>query len=156
VGDVLESLRQAGLTANPGKYAVGWREVRYLGYHLSGGQVRLQIDKTAAIAACLRPKTKQGVRQFLGLAGYYRRFIPNFAELTSPMTDLTRKGTSDPVQWTEQCQLVFEEVKQALCGEPLFHTLIHPLVGPRPAPVAPPHERYQCPDHSVVSGFAAF
>jgi len=44
-----------------------------------------------------------GVRQFLGLAGYYRRFIPNFAELTIPLTDLTRKGASDPVQWTEHC-----------------------------------------------------
>jgi len=107
VGAVLESLRQAGLTANPGKCAVGRREVRYLEYHLGFGQVRLQIDKTAC----------QGVWPFLLLAGYYRRFIPNFAELTSPLTDLTRQGASDPVQWTERCQLVFEEVKQALCGE---------------------------------------
>jgi len=38
------------------------------------------------------------------------------------MTDLTQKGASDPVQWTERCQLVFEEAKQALCGEPLLHT----------------------------------
>jgi len=52
----------------------------------------------------------------------YSRLIPNFADLTSPLTDLTRKGASDPVQWTEQCQLVFEEVKQALCEEPLLHT----------------------------------
>ena len=86
---VLESLRQAGLTANLKKCAVGRREVRYLGYHLGGGQVRPQVDKTAAIAACPRPKTKKEVRQFWGLAGYYRRFIPNFAELTSPLTDLT-------------------------------------------------------------------
>ena len=76
--------------------------------------MRPQVDKTAAIAACPRP--------FLGLAGYYRRFIPNFAELTSPLTDLTRKGASDPVQWTEQCQESLERVKQALCGEPLLHT----------------------------------
>ena len=122
VAAVLESLRQAGLTANPKKCAVGRREVRYLGYHLGGGQVRPQVDKTAAIAACPRPKTKKEVRRFLGLAGYYRRFIPNFAELTSPLTDLTRKGASDPVQWTEQCQESLERVKQALCGEPLLHT----------------------------------
>ena len=62
------------------------------------------------------------VRRFLGLAFYYRRFIPNFAELTSPLTDLTRNGASDPVQWTEQCQGSLERVKQALCGEPLLHT----------------------------------
>ena len=122
VAAVLESLRQAGLTANPKKCAVGRREVRYLGYHLGGGQVRPQVDKTAAIAACPGPKTKKEVRRFWGLAGYYRRFIPNFAQLTSPLTDLTRKGASDPVQWTEQCQESLERVKQALCGEPLLHT----------------------------------
>ncbi|XP_061920399.1 uncharacterized protein LOC133661276 [Entelurus aequoreus] len=98
VGAVLESLRRAGLTANPAKCAVGRREVQYLGYHLGEGQVRPQIDKTAAVAACPTPKTKKEVRQFLGLVGYYRRFIPRFADLTSPLTDLTRKGAPDLVQ----------------------------------------------------------
>jgi len=101
VGAVLGSLRQAGLTANPKKCVVGRTEVRYLGYHLGGGQVRPQVDKTTAIAACPRPESKKEVRRFLGLASYYRRFIPDFADLTSPLTDLTRKGASDPVQWTE-------------------------------------------------------
>ncbi len=76
--EVLRALRGAGLTANPKKCAVGRVEVRYLGFHLGHGQVRPQIDKTAAIAACPRPKTKKEVRQFLGLAGYYRRFIPDY------------------------------------------------------------------------------
>nr|XP_043900491.1 uncharacterized mitochondrial protein AtMg00860-like [Solea senegalensis] len=122
VGAVLESLKKAGLTANLRKCAVGRREVRYLGYHLGGGQVRPQIQKTAAVAACPIPKTKKEVRRFLGLASYYRRFIPAFSELTSPLTDLTRKGASDPVQWTEPCQLAFERVKQATFGEPLLYT----------------------------------
>ena len=87
---VLESLRQAGLTLRA--------EVWYLGYHLGRGQVRPLVDKTTAIATCPRPKTKKEVRRFLGLAGYYRRFISAFAELTSPLTDLTRKGASDPGQ----------------------------------------------------------
>jgi len=59
VGAVLESLRQALLTANPGKCAVGPREVRYLEYHLGAGQVRPQVDKSAAIVVYLRPKTKK-------------------------------------------------------------------------------------------------
>ena len=62
------------------------------------------------------------MRRFLGLAGYYRRFIPAFSVLTSPLTDLTQKGASDPVQWTELCQRAFERVKEALCGEPLLFT----------------------------------
>ncbi len=69
---VLRSLRVAGLTANLRKCAIGRVEVWYLGFHLGNGQVRPQIDETAAIAACPGPKTKKEVRQFLGLAGYYR------------------------------------------------------------------------------------
>ena len=94
VGAVLESLRQAGLMANPKKCAIGRAEVWYLGYHLGSGQVRPLVDKTAVIATCPRPETKKEVRRFLGLAGYYRRFIPAFSVLTSPLTDLTRKGAS--------------------------------------------------------------
>jgi len=55
-------------------------------------------------------------------ADYYRQFIRTFTELTSPLTDLTRKGASDPVQWTQQCQVAFEKVKKALCGELLLFT----------------------------------
>ncbi len=119
---VLRALRRAGLTANPKKCAVGRVEVRYLGFHLGHGQVRPQINKTAAIATCPRPKTKKEVRQFLGLAGYYRRFIPNYSDLTSPLTDLTKKEFPDPVQWTELCQQAFTQVKTALCGGPLLHS----------------------------------
>lgn len=79
-------------------------EVQYLGFHLGHGQVRPQIDKTDAIAACPNPKTKEEVRQFLGLVGYYRRFVSNFSELTSPLTDLTKKKAPNPVQCMELCQ----------------------------------------------------
>ncbi|XP_051724240.1 uncharacterized protein LOC127498671 isoform X1 [Ctenopharyngodon idella] len=119
---VLRSLRGAGLTANPKKCAIGRVEVRYLGFHLGHGQVRPQIDKTAAVATCPRPKTKKEVRQFLGLAGYYRRFVPNYSDLTSPLTDLTKKEAPDTVQWTELCQQAFTQVKAALCGGPLLHS----------------------------------
>ncbi len=75
-----------------------------------------------APVVCPSPKTKKEVRQFLGLAGYYRRFIPNYSELTSPLTDLTKKEAPDPVQWTELCQQVLTKVKAALCGGPLLHS----------------------------------
>ncbi len=105
---VLQALRGAGLKANPKKCAVGHVEVRYLGFHLGHGQVCPQINKTAAIATCPRPKTKKEVRQFLGLAGYYRRFIPNYSDLTSLLCEL--------------CQQAFTQVKAALCGGPLLHS----------------------------------
>jgi len=68
---LLHSVR-VGLTANPKKYVIGWREVRYMGYHLGGGEVHPQLSKTDAVAACLQPETKKQVRAFLGMAGYYR------------------------------------------------------------------------------------
>ena len=72
VATVLQSLRRAGLTANPKKCVIGRREIQYLGFHP-------------------RPRTKKEVRRFMGLAGYYRQFVPNFSDLASPLTDLTRK-----------------------------------------------------------------
>ena len=107
MGAVLKSLRKVGLTANPKKCVVGWREEWYLGYHLGGGQVQPQVQKTAVVAACPIPKTKKAVRRFLGLAGYYVRFIWAFLELTSPLSSLTRKGASDLVQWTEPKPLLY-------------------------------------------------
>lgn len=119
---VLRSLRVAGLTANPKKCAIGWVEVRYLGFHLGHGQVWPQIDKTAAIVTSPHPKTKKEVILLLGLAGYYRHFVPNYSDVTSPLTDLTKKGAPDPVQWTEQCQQAFTQIKAELCGGPLLHS----------------------------------
>jgi len=60
------------------------------------------------------------VRAFLGIAGYDRRFIPAFTELTSPLTDRTRKGTPDLVQWAELCQVAFE--KGSLWGAAFIYT----------------------------------
>ncbi len=70
-----------------------------------GGQVSgLPLrSRTSAVATCPRPKTKKEVRQFLGLAGYYRRSVHNYSDLTSPLTDLTKKEAPDPVPWTELC-----------------------------------------------------
>ena len=66
VAVVLESLRQAGLTANPKKCTIGRAEVRYLGYHLGRGQVRPLVDKTAAIVTCPLPKTKKRGKEVFG------------------------------------------------------------------------------------------
>ncbi len=115
-----ESAEGSGANGQP-KEVCDWAGGGWLsGFPL--GQVRPQIDKTAAIAACPRPKTKKEMRQFLGLAGYYRRFIPDYSELTSPLTDLTKKEVPDTVPWTERCQQVFTQVKAALCGGLLLHS----------------------------------
>ena len=80
--------------------------------------MRAQVDKTAAIAACPRPKKEKEVRQFLGLASYYRRLIPRFADLTSPMTDLTRRV---PQIWSSGWSHASWHLKGS--SKPLLHTL---------------------------------
>ncbi len=60
------------------------------------------------------------VRAFLGLAGYYRCFIPNFSSLASPLTDLTRKGLPEKVPWGPEEEEAFQQVKTALTSEPIL------------------------------------
>lgn len=67
--------------------------------------VRPQVEKTTAIAACPQPKTKKEVRQFLGLASFYRRFIPNFADLISLLKDgpVDRSGPIFTLKLSQKC-----------------------------------------------------
>ncbi len=82
------------------------------------------VPKTdGSVRFCVDYRKVNAVSKFsLGLAGYYRRFIPDYSELTSPLTDLTKKEVPDTVPWTEQCQQAFTQVKAALCGGPLLHS----------------------------------
>ena len=67
-----------------------------------------QEDKVAAIREWPQPQTKKQVRSFLGLVGYYQRFIPGYATLASPLNDLTRKALPDRIGWTETARGAFE------------------------------------------------
>ena len=119
---VINELRKAGLTANPAKCRLGREETSYLGYRVGRGNVRPQEDKVAAIRQWPRPQTKKQVRSFLGLVGYYQRFIPGYATLASPLNDLTRKALPDRVQWTEGAEVAFRTLGVALCEEPVLIT----------------------------------
>lgn len=72
----------------------------YMGFRLGHVQVCSQMNKTAASVACPRTKTKKKVRQFLELAGYYYSFVPNYSDVTSLLTDLTKKEAPDLIQWS--------------------------------------------------------
>uniref|UniRef100_A0A8C1LPZ1 Gypsy retrotransposon integrase-like protein 1 n=1 Tax=Cyprinus carpio TaxID=7962 RepID=A0A8C1LPZ1_CYPCA len=117
---VLLELRLAGLTANPRKCHLALSEAKYLGYQVGRGLIRPQKKKVAAILSAPRPTYKTQVRAFLGLAGYYRCFIPNFSSLASPLTDLTRKGQPEKVPWTSETEAAFHRIKAALTTEPVL------------------------------------
>ncbi len=76
--------------------------------------------KVAAILLAPRPTSKKQIRAFLGLAGYYRCFIPNFSSLATALTDLTKKGQPEMVKWGPKEEEAFNRVKAALTSEPVL------------------------------------
>ncbi|KAL1252623.1 hypothetical protein QQF64_017316 [Cirrhinus molitorella] len=117
---VLSELQKAGLTANPRKCHLALSEAKYLGLQIGRGFIHPQEKKVEAILSAPMPRTKTQVRAFLGLAGYYRCFIPNFSSLATPLTDLTRKGKPEKIVWTPAVEEAFQRVKGALTSEPVF------------------------------------
>ncbi len=117
---VLMELRRAGLTANPRKCHLALDEAKYLGFRVGRGLIKPQENKVAAILSAPRPTSKTQVRAFLGLAGYYRCFIPDFSSLAAPLTDLTRKGQPEKVSWGPAEGKAFKKVKEALTAEPVL------------------------------------
>ncbi|KAI2645187.1 Retrovirus-related Pol polyprotein from transposon 17.6 [Labeo rohita] len=117
---VLSELRRAGLTANPRKCHLALSEAKYLGFQVGRGLIRPQEKKVEAILTAPKPETKTQVRAFLGLAGYYRCFIPNFSSLAAPLTDLTRKGQPEKTRWTAATEEAFASLKAALTSSPVL------------------------------------
>ncbi|KAL0177337.1 hypothetical protein M9458_026231, partial [Cirrhinus mrigala] len=120
---VLTALRKAGLTANPRKCHLAFYDAKYLGYQVGRGLIRPQEKKVEAVRTAPKPKSKTQVQAFLGLAGYYRCFIPNFSSLAAPLTDLTRKGQPEKVQWSPEADKAFREIKKVLTSEPVLCAL---------------------------------
>lgn len=89
LGKVLEKIKEAGLTINLRKCGVAKQETQYLGYILGGGVIKPMQDKVDAIRVRETPTTRKQVKSFLGLVGWYRRFIQDFSARAAPLTDLT-------------------------------------------------------------------
>lgn len=119
---VLDSIRNAGLTANPKKCCLAMEEVKYLGFIIGRGLVKPQLNKVEAIQNWPRPVNKKQVRAFLGITGYYRRFIPSFATIAVPLSDLTKGKQSNMVKWNPEAEDAFQKLKVALCTQPVLIT----------------------------------
>lgn len=114
---VAQRLKDAGLTINVTKSNFCFKQVNYLGYIVGEGCLKTDPQKTDAISNYPIPKSKKQVRGFLGLAGWYRRFISNFASLAAPMSD-TLKG--DKFIFTEEALVSFQKLKEVLTSPPVL------------------------------------
>ena len=117
--EVFTRLREAGLKAKPTKCAIAMDHCSYLGHIVGGGKTQMEEAKIAALKDYKRPV--RDVRAFLGLAGYYRRFVPGFAQLTARISDLTQKEEPPKVNWTAQHEEDFQKLKALMCNKPILH-----------------------------------
>ncbi|XP_078232326.1 uncharacterized protein LOC144583105 [Pogona vitticeps] len=105
---------------NENKLQLGSPEIKYLGHIVGGGVIKPLEAKIEAVRDWPRPNTKKKVKSFLGLVGYYRKFIPRFSEIAAPLTDLTQKKTDDRIPWTSDCEEAFRRLKEALINYPVL------------------------------------
>ncbi|KAJ1110626.1 hypothetical protein NDU88_007975 [Pleurodeles waltl] len=117
---VLEALQKAGLTIKASKCQIGQGSVVYLGHQVGSGQVAPLQPKIDTILAWEPPKTQTEMRAFLGLTGYYRRFVKGYGTIVTPLTELTSKKQPKKVIWTEACQNAFDALKAAMCTAPVL------------------------------------
>jgi hypothetical protein len=118
---IFDRLQQANLSLKPSKCEFGKDKIKFLGHEVSAKGISPVDDKIKIINDAQPPTTVKGVRQFLGLAGYYHKHILNFSKIAAPLTDLTKGVTkSKAITWTPECQKAFDTLKHALTHAPIL------------------------------------
>lgn len=116
---LMARLDEANLAARPSKVYLGYQTLEYLGHQIGFGKIHPMQDKLDKIKDTLPPTTKKQVRSFLGLAGYYRKFVQGFATIARPLTDATKKYQPNKVVWNKEMGEAFKKLKEALTSEPV-------------------------------------
>jgi len=111
-------LRESNLKLQPDKCEFLRKEVNYLGHIIGEDGVKPDPKKIEAVKEFPQPANAKNIKQFLGLAGYYRRFIPNFSKTARPLTNLLKKESA--FVWTEEQQSAFNDLRNALCSQPIL------------------------------------
>ena len=109
-----------GITARPSKCVIGEEAVNFIGHKIGRGALGLQDENVKKVRDAPRPKTKKEVKSFLGLTGYYRNFIPNYAVIASPLSDLTKKGLPNEVGWSDAHEKAYGTLKRLTVTKPVL------------------------------------
>ena len=122
VRNVLDRLKSYGLTARPSKILAGFQSLEFLGHVVGSGVLRPDESKTDKILQVSTPTTKKQVRSLLGLLSFYRRYIPGFASVAAPLTDLTKEGgrSCRSIHWTPDCASALQEIQDILSRKPVL------------------------------------
>ena len=117
VTSVLATLKEHQLVANLNKCAFGQTKIAYLGHIISKDGVAADPEKIEAMLAWKMPKNLKDLRGFLGLTGYYRKFVANYGRIAQPLTDQLRK---DNFGWNEAANAAFTALKHAMSTVPVL------------------------------------
>jgi hypothetical protein len=120
VRGVLEKLHQFNLTARPSKISAGHKSLSFLGHVVGQGRIQPEEKKIQKILAIPTPTTRKQVRALLGLLGFYRRYVPGFASLTAPISDLTKEGGGRSITWTPECEKALNTIKSCFSCAPVL------------------------------------
>ena len=96
-------------------------DLDFVSHKVGQNVVQPNPDKVAEIQNAKRLETKKQVRSFLGLVGFYRKYIANFEEIATPLTNLTTKGSPNHVVWEKQHQVAFDSLKSQIVKQPILH-----------------------------------
>ncbi|XP_069802715.1 uncharacterized protein [Dendropsophus ebraccatus] len=126
LAEVFQVLIDHGLKIKPSKCHLLKPQVNYLGHVVSAEGIQPDPEKISAVEHWDTPKTVKEVRSFLGFAGYYRRFIPHFAQVAEPLNELLRGCPREsynrrlPVEWSERQEIAFQTLKRLLTTPPIL------------------------------------
>jgi len=115
---VFKRIREAGVTLNKKKCEFGCAELDYLGHHVGRGKIGPRQQKVEALLTFPRPTSRKQLLSFLGLGGYYRRYIPHYASLSATLSDLLKKGAK--FEWNDQTEEAFLDIKSRLASQPVL------------------------------------
>ena len=116
--ETLSLLNNAGIKLSYRKCCFVREKVKFLGHILSEKGILPNPDKVNAVVDMKRPNTVRQLRRFLGMAGFYRKFINNFAKLALPLSELTKDNVA--FKWSEDCESSFKILKNALVEAPVL------------------------------------
>ena len=116
---VFNRLREYGLLIQSPKAFYAQREIDFLGHIITQDGITMQDDKIQTVKDWPTPESASHIRQFLGLSGFYRRFIKDYAKIAKPLSDLTKKS-SEPFTWTPEAEKAFDALKHALTTAPVL------------------------------------
>ena len=115
---IFQRLRMANLTLRPNKCEFAKPEILFLGHFISKEGIKVDPSKIEAVKSFPTPQNQHDVRSFLGLSGYYRKYVKGYAKIATPLNRLLTKDIS--FKWTNHCENAYKTLKQALITAPVL------------------------------------